>query len=172
MVSIRNRWRKRQPSGSGGGANGQSRIKTLALETFACANRNHMGRVAAFRQRDAISDLFAHTDVIFLVTGLGRKTGSSALPVMAKLARQAGALVIAPVITPFKFEGKESQQIADAAINHLKREADLVVEFQNEQLMVHGGETLTQSDAFALQNLGIAMCIRSLMDFVSSAEFA
>ena len=142
-------------------------IKALALETFASTSGANTGRVAAFRQRDAISALLANTDVIFLVAGLGGKAGSGAIPIMAKLARQAGAMPIAAVITPFEFEGEARLQVAHDAIRHLKREASLVVEFHNDQLMVVGSDLLTQDDAFAFQNHSIELCIRSLMDFVS-----
>ena len=142
-------------------------IKALALETFASSSGVNTGRVAAFRQRDAISALFANAGVIFLVAGLGGKAGSGAIPIMAKLARQAGAMPIAAVITPFEFEGEARQQVAHDAIRHLKREASLVVKFHNDQLMVVGSDLLTQDDAFAFHNHSIELCIRSLMDFVS-----
>lgn len=80
-------------------------IKTISLATLGAAGRVNRGRAAALRKRDALRDVLADTDVVFLVAGLGGGTGSGVMPIMAGLAREAGALTVAAVVTPFGWQG-------------------------------------------------------------------
>lgn len=83
---------------------------------------------------------------------------------MARLAREAGALTVAAVVTPFAFEGDARNRTADTAFNHLKREADLVVRFSNQALNDITGDDIDTSEFFALQNQRISLILRGLMD--------
>ena len=80
------------------------------------------------------------------------------------LAREAGALTVATVVTPLEFEGATRNKTADTAIRYLKREADLVVQFSNPELMEVTSDTITQGDFFDLQNHRISTYIRSLLE--------
>lgn len=143
---------------------GCSPTKTLSLGTLGAAGRVNRGRAAAVRKRDVLRELFADTKVVFLVAGLGGGTGSGATPIIARLAREAGALTVATVVTPLEFEGETRNKTADTAIRYLKREADLVVQLSNQALMDATGDAITQDDFFDLQNQRIATYIRSLLE--------
>jgi len=143
---------------------GYAPITTLSLATSGTAGRVNRGRAAALRKRGALKRLLAGTDVVFLVAGLGGGTGSGVTPIMARLAREAGALTVAAVLTPFEFEGEQRNRNADTAMEHLNREADLVVRFSNQGLQKDVGDDIFIDDFFAVQNKRIAVCLRSLMD--------
>ena len=143
---------------------GRSQIKALSLsDLVSAAGRVNRGRAAALQNRDALKAVLGNTDMVFLVAGLGGGTGSGVTPIMARLAREVGAVTVAAVVTPFEWEG-ERNRTANAAISHLNREADLVVCFSNQELMDVAGDTITQEDFFARQNQRIAVCLRGLMD--------
>lgn len=143
---------------------GGSFIKTLSLATSGAAGRVNHGRTAALRSRDTRIALMADTEMVILVAGLGGGTGSGVTPIMARLARAAGALTVATVVTPFEFEGEARSRTADTAIHHLKREADLLVRFSNQELMEATGDGIDQGKFFDLQNQRIAACLCDLMN--------
>lgn len=148
---------------------GGASIKTLSLAAFGAAGRVNRGRAAALRKRDTLRALLTDTDMVFLVAGLGGGTGSGVTPIMAKLARESGALTVAAVVTPLEFEGETRNKTADTAIRYLKREADVVVQFSNQELMAVTGDGIDQVDFFALQNRRIAACLRGLMKGANDA---
>lgn len=76
--------------------------------------------------------MLAGSDMIVLLAGLDGGTGSGITPIMARLARDAGAATVAAMVTPFEYEGVRNRR-ADAAIDRLQREADLVMAFPNEE---------------------------------------
>ena len=141
---------------------GGSPIKTLSLAALGAAGRVNRGRAAALRKRDALRAMLVDTEVVFLVAGLGGGTGSGVTPIMAKLAREAGALTVAAVVTPFEWEGVRNPT-ANTAISHLKREADLLVRFSNQALNDITGDDIDQGEFFALQNQRISVFLRGLM---------
>ena len=148
---------------------GGALTKTLSIATLGASRRVNRGLAAALRKRDALRALLANTKVVFLVAGVGGVTGSGVTPIMARLAREAGALTVAAVVTPFDWEGRRSTPFSNTAINDLKREADLVVRFSNQELMEVAGDDITQGEFFALQNQRIAACLRSMMEDESPA---
>jgi cell division protein FtsZ len=106
-------------------------IKTLSLAPVGAGGWVNGARAMALRQREALKALVADADMVVLVAGLGGGTGSGVTPIMVRLAREAGALTIAIVVTPFAYEGVR-QRKASTAIRYLKRETNLVMEFSNE----------------------------------------
>ncbi|NMB92318.1 MAG: cell division protein FtsZ [Parcubacteria group bacterium] len=92
------------------------------------------GREAAEEAVDEIAKVVQNTDLIFIAAGLGGGTGSGASPVIANLARQAGALTIAVVTKPFSFEGEKRLEIADEAWQKLFAEVDAIVTIPNDRV--------------------------------------
>lgn len=106
-------------------------IKTLMLAPVRAGGRVNAARAACFRHRATLADMLTGSDMVVLLAGLGGGTGSGISPIMARLARDAGAVTIAAVVTPFDFEGVRNRR-AGAVIDRLQREADLVMAFSNE----------------------------------------
>lgn len=92
------------------------------------------GKEAAEESKEEIAKAVAGADLIFLAAGLGGGTGSGASPVVANLARQAGALTIAVVTKPFSFEGEKREEIAEEAWQKLFNEVDAIVTIPNDRV--------------------------------------
>lgn len=107
-------------------------IKTLMLAPVRAGGRVNAARAACLRDRAILAELLAGSEMVVLLAGLGGGTGSGVSPLMAGLSRAAGAVTVAAVVTPFEYEGARNRR-ADAAINRLQREADLVMAFSNEE---------------------------------------
>jgi cell division protein FtsZ len=107
-------------------------IKTLMLAPVRAGGRVNAARAACFCHQAILTELLAGSDMVVLLTGLGGGTGSGVTPILARLARDAGAVTVAAVVTPFKYEGVRNRR-ADAAIDLLQREADVVIAFSNEE---------------------------------------
>lgn len=107
-------------------------IKMLTLAPVRAGGRVSAAGAACLRHQASLTELLTDSDLVVLLAGLGVGTGSGVTPIMARLARAAGAVTIAAVVTPFAYEGVRNRR-ADAAIYRLQREADLVMAFSNEE---------------------------------------
>ena len=110
-----------------------------------------LARVMAEEAGGELRELVQETDLLFLICGLGGGTGSGVAPVVAKAAKQAGALVIATAITPFDFEGARRSKQAQASLQHLRSIADAVICLPNEKMC-----QLLEADATILQTFARA----------------
>ena len=106
------------------------------------------GREAAEENIEEINQIIQGTDMLFLTCGLGGGTGSGASPVIANLAKQSGALVIAVVTKPFVFEGEKRSEIAEDAWNKLFNEVDALVTIPNDRIFNIIDEKTPILDAF------------------------
>src|SRR6187551_1147814 len=95
----------------------------------------NVGRQAALEDTDSILQALAGADMIFVTTGLGGGTGTGAAPVIASLASELGALTIAVVTKPFKFEGRKRAKQAEAGLEALRECVDTVITIPNERLI-------------------------------------
>ncbi len=121
-----------------------------------------VGKNAAEADRDRIAKIFQGMDLVFIVAGLGGGTGSGAGPVVAQIATQAGALVVAFVMLPFTTEGGRRRQIADQALADLRANCDAVIPLPNDLLLQHLPDEATVLDAFGQADAWIGRAIRSI----------
>ena len=108
-----------------------------------------IGRRAAESDRTAIEELLAGADMIFITAGMGGGTGTGAAPVIASIAKDLGALTVAVVTKPFKFEGKKRMSSAEKGLAALVEEVDSLVTIPNQKLYEILGEDTPMQDAFA-----------------------
>lgn len=108
-------------------------IKTLMLAPVRAGGRVNAARAACLHHRAILTELLAGSDMVILLAGLGGGTGSGVTPIMARLARAAEAVTVAAVVTPFDFEGDARNRRANAVVDRLQRDADLVMAFSNEE---------------------------------------
>jgi cell division protein FtsZ len=111
-----------------------------------------LARVMAEEAGAELAGLVRDTDLLFIFTGLGGGTGTGIAPVVARAGKQAGALVIAFVTTPFHFEGPRPQKQAQHGLQHLRAVADAVICLPNEKILRLLDENTTVVDAFAQMN--------------------
>lgn len=94
-----------------------------------------VGKQAAEENRDEIHEALKGADMVFLTCGLGGGTGSGASPIVAEVARDAGALTIGVVTKPFAFEGAQRAKIADESWNLLRERVDALITIHNDRLL-------------------------------------
>ena len=109
---------------------------------------SNMGTLSANDDFDTLQGLFRGMDLIFLVATLGGGTGTGASPVVAKAARETGAMVIAFVTLPFTFEGDRRMSQARQGLLNLQDQADVVIVIPNQALFAAAGANATAEEAF------------------------
>lgn len=136
---------------------GQGRFKGLG----AGANPE-LARIAAVEDREHIAAALGEPDIVFVIAGMGGGTGTGAAPVVAEVARAAGALCIAFVTLPFAMEGAKRQAVARQGHTELLKQADAVFAESNERLFEQLGGEATLQNAFTRVNGRIEAVIRAL----------
>jgi len=126
-----------------------------------------IGYSAADADRDKLADIVRGTDLVFLVAGLGGGTGSGAAPVVAEVATQAGAVVVAFVTLPFTFEGGRRRKQAEDALAELRQVCHAVIPLPNDILLQEGGEQTSVLDAFARADAWIGRGVKSIWAMLS-----
>ncbi|ATZ18656.1 cell division protein FtsZ [Williamsoniiplasma somnilux] len=105
-----------------------------------------VGKQAALESAETIKEALEGADLIFIAAGMGGGTGTGAAPVIAKIAQESGALVVAIVTKPFRFEGKNRSAHAIAGLEELKKYVDSVIIISNDKLLEYiGGLPITDS---------------------------
>src|ERR1051325_7536646 len=126
------------------------------------------GRLAAEEDFARLAEACAGADLVILLAGMGGGIGTGAASVLARAAKQAGALVLAFVATPFEFEGHRRLRLAQAGVEHLKHEADAVVVVANEKMLHLVDEAATLEEGFAAANALLAEGVRSVARMLTS----
>lgn len=121
-----------------------------------------LGYQAADADRGKIAEVVLGADLVFLVAGLGGGTGSGAAPVVAEVAMEAGALVIAFVTLPFSFEGGRRRRQAEEALAELRASCHAVIPLSNDLLLQEGSEQTSVLDAFARADVWIGRGVKSI----------
>jgi cell division protein FtsZ len=120
------------------------------------------GRAAAEDDAAQLASFCAGADLIFILAGLGGGTGTGAAPVLARVARQSGALVLALATLPFDFEGGRRQRQADAGLRELKAAADAVICLPNQKLLKLLDEKTSVLETFAIGHTLMADGMRGI----------
>lgn len=126
-------------------------LKTISLAPFSAGGRVNAARAAALRNIDVLNAAVNGAGTVILAAGLGGGTGSGVLPIIARAARNAGAVTVAVVVMPFDFEGP-CNGTAVAALTYLAREVDFVMPFSNQDLGDSMGNDALLADIYAQQD--------------------
>jgi cell division protein FtsZ len=125
-----------------------------------------VGYAAAFDEQDKIKDLLKGSDMVFLASGAGGGTGTGAAPVVAKLARDIGALTVAAVTKPFTFEGARRMAQAEEGIAALAKEVDTMIVVPNERLLTILERRTSITDAFRVADDVLRQAVQGVSDLV------
>ncbi len=128
-----------------------------------------VARKAAEESSKEIKDIVADTDLIFVTAGMGGGTGSGASPIVARAAKEAGALVVAIVTTPFSFEGVQRTKTASEAMSALKAEVDSIIVVSNDRLAAELGG-VPFSKAFEYADLILKQAVITIADIISTTS--
>jgi cell division protein FtsZ len=126
----------------------------------------NVGRQAALEDTEAIIQALDGADMIFVTTGLGGGTGTGAAPVIASLASELGALTIAVVTKPFKFEGKKRLMQAERGLEALKDCVDTIITVPNERLLTIIDRNTPVMEAFATADDVLRQAIQGISDLI------
>jgi cell division protein FtsZ len=128
-----------------------------------------LGEQAAQADEKKIARALAGSDIVFITAGLGGGTGSGAAPVIARIAKDLGALTIAVVTKPFSFEGPARRQVADIAASSLEANADTVVTIPNDRVrtIVPAGSTMVE--AFRTVDEVLHEGVQAIVDVIARA---
>jgi cell division protein FtsZ len=125
-----------------------------------------IGRRAAMEDEEALKEYLAGSDMIFITAGMGGGTGTGGAPVVARLARDAGALTVGVVTKPFLFEGKKRMGQADDGIEELKQNVDTLIVIPNQRLLSIAAKTTTMLEAFHKADDVLLQAVRGISDLI------
>ena len=125
-----------------------------------------IGRKAAESDRTAIEELLTGADMVFITAGMGGGTGTGAAPVIASIAKELGALTVAVVTKPFKFEGKRRMGSAEKGLAALVEEVDSLVTIPNQKLYEILGEETPMQEAFAKADDVLRGAVQGISDII------
>jgi cell division protein FtsZ len=126
----------------------------------------NIGRSAALEDTESILQALDGADMIFVTTGLGGGTGTGAAPVIASLAAELGALTVAVVTKPFKFEGKKRQLQAERGLEALRDCVDTIITIPNERLLSIIDRSTPLTDAFCTADDVLRQAIQGISDLI------
>ncbi len=126
-----------------------------------------MGRRAAEETREEIANAIKGSDMIFITGGMGGGTGTGAAPVVAKIARETGALTVGVVTKPFLFEGQERMRLALQGIEELKKEVDALITIPNDRLLAIVDRETSVKMAFELCDNVLKQAVEGISDLIT-----
>ena len=125
-----------------------------------------VGKAAALESESELRDAVQNADMIFVTTGLGGGTGTGAAPVLARIARESGALTIGIVTKPFSFEGKRRMMQAINGLDELKQYVDSLIIVPNERVSEYLGK-IPFNQAFLQADNVLVQAVKTITDLVS-----
>ena len=126
----------------------------------------NIGRAAALEDTDKLLEVLTGADMVFVTTGLGGGTGTGAAPVIASLANQLGALTIAVVTKPFRFEGRKRATQAERGLQELADSVDTMITIPNERLLATVDRSTSMSEAFETADDVLRQAIQGISDLI------
>ena len=126
----------------------------------------NVGRAAALEDTDKILEVLSGADMVFVTTGLGGGTGTGAAPVIASLANQMGALTVAVVTKPFRFEGRKRSAQAEKGLDELAEAVDTMITIPNERLLSTVDRTTSMASAFETADDVLRQAIQGISDLI------
>lgn len=127
-----------------------------------------LGRRAAEETRQEIQEALQGSDMVFITCGMGGGTGTGASSVVAKIAKEIGALTIAVVTRPFTFEGAQRGEIADTGLAQLKKEVDAYLIIPNDKLLSIVEANTSAKSAFALADEILRQAVEGVSDIITT----
>ncbi len=126
-----------------------------------------IGRKAAEESLEDIQNVIKGADMVFISGGLGGGTGTGAAPVIAKVAKDQGALTVAVVTRPFFFEGKNRMSLADKGMEELRKEVDAIIVIPNDRLMNIINKDTTAEAAFAMCDEILRQAVEGISNIIT-----
>ncbi len=126
-----------------------------------------IGRKAAEESIEELREVVKGADMVFITAGMGGGTGTGASPVVARLAKEEGALTIGVVTRPFRFEGLRRAQVAEEGILALKGEVDTLIVIPNDRLLEITDRRVSLQDAFRLADDVLLQGVQGISELIT-----
>lgn len=136
-----------------------------------------LGKAAAEESHNEIKEVLKGCDMVFVTCGLGGGTGSGASPIVAQLAKEAGALTVAVITKPFVFEGGQRKNIADRAFTELADKVDTIITISNDKLLQVIDKKTSLLEAFKIADDVLRQGVQGIAEIITvpgiiNADFA
>ncbi len=126
-----------------------------------------IGRQAADEDSDKIAECLTEADMVFITCGLGGGTGTGGAPVVAKIASDLGALVVAVVTKPFYFEGQKRKEQAEKGLIELRNRVDTMITIPNDKLLYSVDKTTPIGIAFQMADDILRQAVQGISDLIT-----
>ncbi|MBU8932918.1 MAG: cell division protein FtsZ [candidate division Zixibacteria bacterium] len=126
-----------------------------------------VGKAALTESREQVIEVLGNPNLVFITAGMGGGTGTGAAPVMAEYARKAGALTVAIVTTPFRFEGAQRIKRAEQGLEELRVHVDTLITIPNERLLKIVDKKTTLTQAFATADEILHQATKGISDLIT-----
>ena len=127
-----------------------------------------VGRQAAADHEEEIKEVLRGADMVFVTAGEGGGTGTGGAPIVARIAREAGALTVGVVTRPFTFEGKRRAAQAEEGISALRKEVDTLIVIPNDRLLSISDRTITALEAFKSADQVLLAGVQGITDLITT----
>jgi cell division protein FtsZ len=125
------------------------------------------GAKAAEESSDELYEVVAGADMVFITAGMGGGTGTGGAPVIARIAKDAGALTIGVVTKPFTFEGAKRKQVCEAGIGKLKDHVDTLIAIPNDRLLTIVDKRTSMQQAFRVADDVLRQGIQGISELIT-----
>ncbi len=126
-----------------------------------------IGKKAAEESREQIEDAIQGADMVFVTAGMGGGTGTGAAPVVAKIAKEMGALTVGVVTRPFSFEGRKRQTQATAGVESMKAAVDTLIVIPNDRLLDIVDKSTPMMEAFKEADNVLRQGVQGISDLIA-----
>lgn len=127
-----------------------------------------LGRRAVEETKEEIQEAMKGADMIFIACGLGGGTGTGAAPVIARTAKELGALTVGVVTKPFSFEGSQRMRIAEAGLEELRQSVDALIVVPNDRLLATINKDTSVKSAFAMCDDILKQAVEGISDLITT----
>ena len=143
------------------------RIGDKLTKGLGAGGRPEVGERAAEESADQLAEIVRGTDMVFITAGMGGGTGTGASPIIAKLAKAAGALTVGVVTKPFDFEGSRRRRAAEEGITMLRQTVDALITIPNERLLQMVDPKTPITEAFRIADDVLRQGIGGISDLIT-----
>lgn len=126
-----------------------------------------IGRRAAMEDYEKISEFLSSADMVFVTAGMGGGTGTGGAPIIAKIAKEVGALTVGVVTKPFLFEGKKRMRQAEQGIAALRETVDSLITIPNNRLIDLAGASLSMLETFKKADEVLLNAVQGISDLIN-----
>jgi cell division protein FtsZ len=144
-----------------------SRVLQLGNSGLGAGAKPEVGRNCAEQAREQIADALRGAHMVFITAGMGGGTGTGAAPIIAKVAKEMGALTVGVVTKPFSFEGKRRGRVAEEGVGELRDVVDTLITIPNEKLLTISDKDTTMLDAFKKADDVLLHAVKGISDLIN-----